>query len=174
MAHPGMPFNGMMLMPTELTLKTTKNGVRLFSSPIKEYNQLFEPQYKWTNINARQANDHLKIYNDQDRLRIKTTIHLSHATSAGISLFGQRILDYDMNNNLVNGVFYSPEDMTSMEISADIYIDRTSIEVFIDGGAYSYSMERRALKDNKEGLHFWGTNIEVKNLEVFNIKSIWN
>ncbi|ULT42208.1 hypothetical protein KRR40_00665 [Niabella defluvii] len=64
--------------------------------------------------------------------------------------------------------------MTSMEISADIYMDRTSIEVFIDGGAYSYSMERRSTNDNKEGLHFWGTNIEVKNLEVFGVQSIWN
>lgn len=173
-SHPGMPFNGMMLMPTELTLKTTKNGVRLFSNPVKEYNQLFTPENKWTGISAQQANDYLKAYNERDRLRIKTTIRLSHATSAGLNLFGQRILDYDMNNNLVNGVFYSPEDMTSMEISADIYMDRTSIEVFIDGGAYSYSMERRSIKDNKEGLHFWGTNIEVKNLEVFGVQSIWN
>ncbi len=173
-SHPGMPFNGQMLMPTELTLKTTKNGVRLFSNPVKEYNQLFTPQNKWTNMSAQQASDHLKTYNDKDRLRIKTTIRLSHATSAGLSLFGQRILDYDMNNNLVNGVFYSPEDMTSMEISADIYIDRTSIEVFIDGGAYSYSMERRNVKDNKEGLHFWGTDIEVRNLEVSGVQSIWN
>ncbi|HTG55749.1 MAG TPA: hypothetical protein VL943_05755, partial [Niabella sp.] len=173
-SHPGMPFNGMMLIPTELTLKTTKNGVRLFSNPVKEYNQLFTQENKWTGIGAQQANDHLKAYNERDGLRIKTTIRLSHATSAGLNLFGQRILDYDMNNNLVNGVFYSPEDMTSMEISADIYMDRTSIEVFIDGGAYSYSMERRSVKDNKEGLHFWGTNIEVKNLEVFGVQSIWN
>jgi len=173
-SHQDMPFNGMMLMPTELTLKTTKNGVRLFSNPVKEYNQLFTPENKWTGISAQQANDYLKAYNERDRFRIKTTIRLSHATSAGLSLFGQRILDYDMNNNLVNGVFYSPEAMTSMEISADIYMDRTSIEVFIDGGAYSYSMERRSTNDNKEGLHFWGTNIEVKNLEVFGVQSIWN
>lgn len=173
-SHQDMPFNGMMLMPTELTLKTTKNGVRLFSNPVKEYNQLFTPENKWTGISAQQANDYLKAYNERDRLRIKTTIRLSHATSAGLSLFGQRILDYDMNTNLVNGVFYSPEDMTSMEISADIYMDRTSIEVFIDGGAYSYSMERRSTNNNKEGLHFWGTNIEVKNLEVFGVQSIWN
>jgi sucrose-6-phosphate hydrolase SacC (GH32 family) len=70
-------------------------------------------------------------------------------------------------------MFYSPEDMTSMELSADIYIDRTSIEVFIDGGAYSYSMERRSHNNNKEGFHFWGNNIEVKNLEVYSVKSIW-
>jgi len=73
----------------------------------------------------------------------------------------------------VNGTFYSPADRTSMEISADIYIDRTSIEVFIDGGAFSYSMERKPHADNQEGFHFWGNNIEVKNLEVFSAQSIW-
>lgn len=78
-----------------------------------------------------------------------------------------------MNNNTINGVFYSPEEMTSMEVSADIYIDKTSIEVFIDNGAYSYAMERKHLADNKEGLHFWGNNIEVKNIEVYSVKSIW-
>lgn len=51
-----------------------------------------------------------------------------------------------------------------MELTADIYIDRTSIEVFIDGGLYSYSMERRPDMNNKEGLHFWGNRIEVKDL----------
>ena len=171
--HPGMPFNGMMLMPTELKLKTTKNGLRVFSEPIKEMEQLFKKENHWRTLTAKEANDQLKSYNTADRLRIKTTIKLSHATNAGLNLFGQRILDYDMNNNLINGVFYSPEDMTSMEVTADVYIDRTSIEVFIDGGAYSYSMERKKDDKNAEGFHFWGNNIEVKNLEVYQVKSIW-
>ena len=88
--------------------------------------------------------------------RIKTTIKLSHATDAGFNLFGQRMIGYDMNSNTLNGRFYSPQDPTSMELSADIYIDRTSIEVFIDGGLYSYSMERRPDTNNREGFHFWG------------------
>lgn len=171
--HPGMPFNGMMLLPTELKLKTTKDGVRLFSEPIKETAQLFSSVNKWTNLTAGNANQKLDVYNKSDRLRIRTTIKLSHATSAGLNLYGQRILDYDMNFNLINGVFYSPQDMTSMEISADIYIDRTSIEVFIDGGAYSYSMQRKPDRNHTEGLHFWGNNILVKDLEVFSVKSIW-
>jgi len=171
--HRGMPFNGMMLMPTELKLKTTKDGVRLFSTPVKENEQLFTSENKWTNLNAKDATEHLKAINNTNILRIKTKIKLSHATSAGLSLKGQRIFDYDMNFNLVNGVFYSPEDMTSMEISADIFIDKTSVEVFIDGGAYSYSMERKQDPKNKDGLSFFGNNIEVKELEVFSIKSIW-
>ena len=173
MSHPGMPFNGIMLMPTELTLKNTKDGVRLFNVPVKEMEKLQGTPTKWTSLTSDKANEVLKQFYDNDCLRIKTTIKLSHATDAGFNLFGQRLLEYDMNGNRVNGVFYSPEDMTSMEITADIYVDKTCVEVFIDGGAYSYSMERRGHSDNKEGYHFWGNNIEVKSLEVYPMQSIW-
>jgi fructan beta-fructosidase len=173
LSHQGMPFNGMMLLPTNLTLKTTKEGVRLFSTPIKETEQLFEKAGQWSNLKDSEANEKLKAFNTTDGLRIKATIKLSHATSAGLGLNGQNLLDYDMNANLVNGRFYSPEDMTSMEITADIYVDRTSAEIFIDNGAYSYSMQRRTGGRNNEGYKFWGNNIEVKNLEIYKVKSIW-
>jgi levanase/fructan beta-fructosidase len=172
-SHPDMPFNGMMMLPTELSLRTTKDGPRLFNVPVKETEQLFTPAQHWNSLSSDKANELMKEFYNADCLRVKTTIKLSHATDAGFNLFGQRIVGYDMNSNTINGVFYSPEDMTSMELTADIYIDKTSIEVFIDGGIYSYSMERRPDKNNKEGFHFWGNNIEVKNLEVFNVKSIW-
>jgi len=171
--QPEMPFNGMMMLPTELTLRTTKEEARLYNVPVKETEQLFTPLHQWETLTSDQANSNLKEFYSSDVLRIKTTFKLSHATSAGINLFGQKIIDYDMNSNTINGVFYSPQDRTSMELNADIYIDRTSIEVFIDGGIYSYAMERKPEKENKEGFNFWGNNIEVKNLDVYSVKSIW-
>lgn len=172
-SHPEMPFNGMMMLPTELTLQTTKDGIRLVSRPVKETETLFTPARHWNALNSDQANHHMKEFNNTDCLRIRTTIKLSHATDAGLNLYGQRIIGYDLNSNTLNGRFYSPQDPTSMELSADIYIDRTSIEVFIDGGLYSYSMERRPDPNNTEGLHFWGNRIEVKDLEIFSVASIW-
>ena len=172
-SHPGMPFNGMMMLPTELTLRTTKDGIRLVNVPVKEVESLCKPLRSWKSLSSDEANRHLKEFYDADCLRIKTTIKLSHATDAGFNLFGQRMIGYDMNSNTLNGRFYSPQDPTSMELSADIYIDRTSIEVFIDGGLYSYSMERRPDTNNREGLHFWGNRIEVKDLQVFSVESIW-
>ena len=170
-AHPGMPFNGCMLIPTSLSLKTTSEGIRLFSTPIKEFDQLQTNVYKGSNLTGEKASEALQPYNSNATLRIKATLKLSHATSAGLSLDGQNLLDYDMNGNRVNGVFYSPDDMTSMEISVDMIIDKTLIEAYIDNGAYSYSMERKAT--NQEGFRFWGNNIEVKNLEIYTLKSIW-
>lgn len=173
-SHPGMPFNGTMLLPTVLSLRTTKDGIRLFSEPIKELEALQIAKGQWKDLSAEKAGELLQPYNHTGSLRIRTTLSLSHATNAGLSLYGQNLLDYDMNFNKVNGVFYSPEDMTSMEISVDIILDRTSVEVFVDGGAYSYSMERRADSNNKDGFRFWGNNIQVKNLEVYELQSIWN
>ncbi|UCS93105.1 glycoside hydrolase family 32 protein [Echinicola marina] len=171
--HPEMPFKGMMMLPTELSLKETKDGPRLFNLPVKETEQLFTPIQHWETLSAEKANEALKPLSESGEVRIKTTIKLSHATSAGLNLFGQNILNYDLNFNKINGVFYSPNDPTSMEISADIYIDRSSIEVFVDGGALTLIMPRRPDTNNNEGFHFWGNNIEIKNLEVFEAKSIW-
>ncbi len=171
--HSGMPFNGMMLLPAELTLHTTKDGIRMFSYPVKEVDMLHAEESAWKSLTAENANNNLRCFDDSDGLHIRTTIKLSHTTNAGLNLFGQRILDYDMNFNLANGVFYSPEDMTSMEITADIYIDRTSVEVFIDHGAYAYSMERKPRPGNRDGLRFWGNNIEINNLQVYRMNSIW-
>ena len=78
----------------------------------------------------------------------------------------------DSNFNNINGQFYSPENPTSMDLTLDVYIDRTSVEVFVDEGLYSYSLERR-LSDNQEGLRFWGTNLTVSDLKVDAIDSIW-
>jgi fructan beta-fructosidase len=172
-SHPGMAFNGMMLLPTTLSLKTTKDGVRMLSIPVKETDKLFEKAGQWNHLKQNEATIKLNSYKDADRLLIKTRIKLSHATSAGLDLFGQHLLNYDMNANLINDTFYSPQDMTSMELSADIYIDRTSIEVFIDNGAYSFSMQRKVHPDNNEGFKFWGNQIDIKNLEIYTVRSIW-
>jgi len=171
--QPGMPFNQMMLLPTELTLRTTKEGIRLFNVPVKEIDELQEKEYAWKGLEAEMASDVLQEFNNAVGIRVKATIKLSQSNVAGLSLYGQTLLGYDMNFNLINGSFYSPEDPTSLEISADIILDKTSAEVFIDGGAFSYSMERKADLKNKEGFKFFGNILEVKSLKVYPMKSIW-
>lgn len=173
LSHPGMPFNGMMLLPTELKLRTTRDGIRLTSQPVAEVQQLLHNRYDSKGVQkAEDANKAMAMFSPVDCLHLKATLHLNHRTSAGLSLNGQNIVDYDSNFNNINGQFYSPEDPTSMDLTLDVYIDRTSVEVFVDEGLYSYSLERR-LSDNQEGLRFWGTNLTVSNLRVDSIDGIW-
>lgn len=173
LGHPDMPFNGIMLMPTELQLRTTKDGVRLVSNPVKEIQNIFTPAASWTNLTQDQANEALEPYSDADCLRLRITFHLSHATDAALSLAGQRLVDYDLNGTTLNGWHYSPQDPTSMELTTDIYIDRTSVEVFADGGLFSYSLSRSLPEGPREGFRFHGNRVTIKNLEVFTASSIW-
>ena len=171
-AHPGMPFNGMMLLPTELTLKTTCDGIRMVSQPISEVKSLFQNVLTCTDVlGAAAANQTLASLEQKDCLHMSFTLHLSHRTSAGLSLSGRNILDYDSNYNTINGQFYSSQDPTSMDLAADVYIDRTCVEVFIDNGLYSYSMEWHDRKP--DGFRFWGTNLTVSGLKVDFVRSIW-
>jgi len=172
-SHPGMPFNGMMLLPTELTLRTTRDGVRLCSQPVHEIQSLLKRQFTATKtLNEKAANEVLASYASADGLHLHAVLHLSYSTSAGLKLNGQNIVEYDLNHNTLNGRFFAPQTLTSMDLQMDIYIDRTSVEVFVEDGLYSYSLQRQ-LNDNQEGLRFWGTEITVSDLQLDFVESIW-
>jgi sucrose-6-phosphate hydrolase SacC (GH32 family) len=171
--HPGMPFNGMMLLPTELTLRTTPDGPRLFSQPVREVQNLLHRQFSSdSDLTEQQANEHLRTLPTDAGLHLRARLSLSYATSAGLRLNGQNIVDYDTNQNTLNGQFFSPLTPGSLDLDLEVYIDRTSVEVFVDGGLYSYSFERH-LSDNHDGLQFWGRETTVHNLQVDTVDCIW-
>jgi fructan beta-fructosidase len=169
--HPSLPVNGCMTIPTELSLRTTKDGIRLFSQPIRELETLELPGGEWKDLSAEEANKALKEYAGVDVARIQFNIQLFLATSAGFSYQGQNLVDYDMVSNRVNGTFYSPEDMTSMDLTVDMIVDKYAVDIFIDGGAYAHYMQRDP--KNADGYQFWGNNIMVKSLRITPLKSIW-
>ena len=184
--HRGMPFRGQMLLPTELTLRSTKDGVRLVSKPIKEVETLLSPLYNSeSGLKKQEANVALNKALPQrgsgegaNCLHLRATLNLTYATSAGLKFDGQTLVDYDLNRNTLNGQFYSPQDPTSLSLTMDIYIDCTSIEVFIDDGLYSYSMERRraigaAQKTIPKGFEFWGSDISVSDIRLDAVESCW-
>lgn len=171
--HSDMPFKHQMLLPTELTLRTTKEGIRMFNTPVTEVNLLHDKEFAFDGTDADKASEFLQQFNDAGILRIKLAMKLKESTDAWLNQFGQTLIKYDMNYNQINGLLYTPEDRTSMEISADIIIDKTSVEVFVDGGAFSYAFERKPVKDDKTGFKF-SKNMEIKSLKVYSLKSIWN
>ena len=190
--HRGMPFRGQMLLPTELTLRTTKDGIRLVSKPIKEVASLLKPFSLPQPLQKRgDSSFSLSIPPSFGGdgggcgLHLHATLNLTYATSAGLRFDGQNIIDYDLNRNTLNGQFYSPQDPTSLSLTMDVYIDRTSIEVFIDDGLYSFSMERNHSREGEKSkasplggglegsFEFWGSDINVTDIQLDSVESIW-
>ena len=120
----------------------------------------------------------MQRYQKHDGVHLRAILNLTYATSAGLKFDGQTLVDYDLNRNTLNGQFYSPQDPTSLSLTMDIYIDRTSVEVFIDDGLYSYSMERRRAISTPQrpvtrGFEFWGADINVSNIQLDSVESCW-
>lgn len=167
------PFNGLMLLPQEQVLvRTHFGGWQLLSRPARETESIFTLAEQGENLTADQANALLSRHNS-DLLRIRFTIELTYAIDAGLSYNGQRLVDYDMNSNRLNGQFYAPDVPGSMLLTADVYVDRSVVEVYADGGRMSDSFSLKSPATNTDGYRIFGKDVKVKKLEVFNASSIW-
>lgn len=175
---PGMPFKQTFTFPQESALKTTRNGLRLFMNPIKEIENLYEKTFSIENEYISEAlNKKLEEEIHSDLLHIKATFKVENSTSFGLNINGYNI-DYQVPTNKLNDVFVP---LKNREIDLEIIVDKTIIEVYINGGLYywfannitddsdSFKIE---LTRSKDGLNLDSKTL-VKRLEIHELKSIW-
>ena len=185
--EPNPPFNGLMSFPTELTLRTTANGIRMFNEPVKEIGLLPTKSRKWEDLTMEEANEALgKI--DADLLHIKCEIENENAIAYSL-VFDEDVLYYTLKPN----VFYYNEEVEDAESFVFKYlpelgsntmyyeciVDRTSLEVFVDHGRFTMVLPRKLNPENT-GLRIDAgdggqtiNDIRINKLEVYEMKSIW-
>lgn len=175
-SFPDMSFNGCMLLPQTQEIKETSQGPRLYSYPIPETEQLFSKVLDRTDLSQQEANTLLKPFDGNDVLRIKATLHLTYATDASLRYRGQKLFDYDLNGNRLQGEFYYPlspnnqQPTATTDITLDLYVDRAIVEGYVDDGAFSYSFQRDVKRSDAEGYAFHGNQLQIKHLEVYTLK----
>lgn len=171
--QPEMPFKGQMSIPMELSLRRVRNSVRLFARPVKELSSLETAKViDVSDISLEEASRLLDAYSRSDALRVSITFQYSQCTSFGMDLCGQYLLDCDLNSNIVNGHFYSLCDYSSRKVSVEMYLDKTTVEVFIDDGGLSYCIERRPRESSSEGFRFWENHpVTISSLKVYTMHS---
>lgn len=171
----GMPFTGQMLLPTELKLVYTSEGIRLKCVPVCEVKSLLQPILSVKNMTVDEVNRLIaEKVDDTDCLCVKARFTMSHPTNAGLMLDGVKVLDYDLNFNRINGMPYFPQETGGLSLEFEMYIDRMSVETFYDGGLYVDISERMYSNDNC-GLAFWSLEpMTVESLDVYKVDGIWN
>ena len=168
--QPGMPFNQMMLFPCELTLRTTREGVRLFCVPVREISDLHDKKYAWRNVTGDEINNELRDIH-ADLLHLSMDVEIEHGLGLDISYKGSPVLNYDGNFNRFNGAPYICDEPGSLRFTIELLIDRTSVEVYIGGGKLFIS---EGLKggNSSDGLKIDGS-VRIHSCELFELKSIW-
>ena len=160
--HPGMPFTQMMLFPTEFTLKTTPNGIRLFANPVKEVAQLHEKSYEWKSATTKAVNQELEKIKPGP-IHVKLNFTLDEGNSLRLCYQGNEFLNL------------SPEDLQTGENILEILIDKTVAEIFVNNGI-RYIVKSLKKARNNDGLWFNSEKYGpfINHMEVFEMKSIWD
>ena len=171
---PDMPFNQMILFPVTLTLRTTPEGLRMYAEPVREIENLHKNEKKLKNAklsSARKLMSELKC----ELYRIKASLKPEGAAEVGFSIRGIEVV-YDVKNkSLKCGDQSAPMEAIDGQISLELLVDRTTIEIFGNDGQI-YMPIKMNLTDKAKSYDILSKqgNCKVESLEIYELKSVWN
>ena len=166
----GMPFNQMITFPTELSLKTHREGVRMHVNPIKEISTLYKKSYKYGSF----VFDKELLINDfqSKLLHIELDMKTLSTIIFSVTVNGYKFT-YDGNFSKLNDAFIPLIDAEKLKL--EFIIDVNSIEVYINDGLYVMMIPYDSSDKQPEVLFSptIGKTTIVENLEVHELESIW-
>ncbi|MCP4311521.1 MAG: DUF4980 domain-containing protein [Bacteroidetes bacterium] len=170
--HPGMRFSQMICFPTEISLRTTQEGVRVFHNPIGEVESLHKRSWEWKNLGQDEANRRLKEITP-GFLHVRASIELERDLGFHISFRGNKILNFNGYKGTLNDHPHHTVKPGVYEFDIELLIDATSMEAFIDGGRIYITDQVQPPLDESGILFNSRGKLLVKSLEVSEMNSIW-
>ena len=170
---PGMPFNQMMGLPVELTLRSTEEGPRLFVNPVREYASL---RSRTHNISPQTlepgANPLASVKGEL--LDIVADLSPGAAKQIEFDLRGVKVT-YDVDKQELACLDKKgPLKPTAGRIRLRLMVDRASVDIFGNDGRLYMPMGVIVPEDNFSlGLHAKGGSARINSLQVYNLNSAW-
>ncbi|MCK5208356.1 MAG: GH32 C-terminal domain-containing protein [Cyclobacteriaceae bacterium] len=165
----GMPFNQMMAFPTEMTLKTTKQGPRLHVNPIPEISTLYATSNTYEDLifGEEIIDDEIKKV-ETPLLHIKVVLEPINEHSIKMFVNGYKF-EYSVNYNKLNDIFIPLEDN---KLHLELIVDRNSIEIFTNEGQHVNCIQYDSTNEKPE-VRFSGRNkTRIEHLEIHELNSI--
>jgi levanase/fructan beta-fructosidase len=168
--------------PASIQLFETKNEPEIRIEPLKIIKSLSAKSYQWTNekIYPGLSNSNILRRLKGEEMYIKGEIENINSNAFGLLLRNTRekkgmefsVLKKQNILNLNNThIEYNPENAL---FEFEILIDRSSIEVYIDGGKFVYST---SAEFGEKALYYEiftsGGEIMIRNLEIHKLQSAW-
>lgn len=170
---PNMPFNQMMYFPTELNLRTTADGVRLFSTPIAEITNNVAVSYVWTNLTLSPGNNPLSGVRGT-LFDVKAQFAVGTAQAVTFTFQGVTVT-YNAATQQIscNGVSSSLVPVSGV-VQLEIIVDRKTIEIFGNNGQLYLPLPAdNAVSTSLLSVGCTGGNATFNSLIVNKLKSIW-
>ena len=170
---PGMPFNQMMTFPCQLTLRTTPEGIRLFSQPVREIEGLRRQRHHWTGITLRGGGNPLSGIAGEC-FEVRAQFGVGDAAQFGLAVRGIPVV-YDVGKETLSCQGRTaPLKPIDGKIRLQLLVDRVSIEIFGNDGRIALPVGM-VPDEGAEPLAAWaeGGEVEIDSLEAYELGSAW-
>jgi fructan beta-fructosidase len=170
---PGMPFEHQMNFPTEVTLRTTEEGIMMYRLPVKEIQILHDKGKKWSNVTLNPGENIFSGISGE-LFDIRTEIEPGNALSFDITIRGEKV-HYSIGDKTISSLGRSaPLSLENGRIKLQILVDRTSLEVFCNNGRIVLTSCFLPPDENKNlEISAQGNPLTIVSAEVYSLKSIW-
>jgi fructan beta-fructosidase len=170
--YPGMPFNQQLTFPTELTLRTFPEGVRLCTLPIREIDRLHGRHFSWKG--KLQPGSNPLQASQGELFDIRLTIEPAQAAEAGIIVRGVPIRYNATAGTLTCLEKSAPVALNGGILTLQVLVDRASIEIFAAEGRVNMAFCFLPPEENKSlAVYAAGGEANIRALDVWDLKSIY-
>lgn len=182
---PTQPWRSAMTIPRELILISTKAGIRIKQYPVREFEKLKSNQITMNTKIGLNESTEKEIY---DQTEINITFETKKIFTVDL---GEAVISYDSSKNKVsvertaeNVHDFNPSFLAKDELillkggqvhSFRILVDRSSLEIFINGGEESLTYLLFPTDEIKKlKLSSIGCETIIHALDIHQIEGIWN
>ena len=172
--HMQMPFNQQMTLPSELTLHSTEAGPRIHMNPVREIGILRTKTYKWENIVLNKTNNPLTAL-DGELYEIEVELSPGRESQTIFSLRDVKVIYDAAKEKITCNEIHSRLKPENGVVRLRIFVDRTSVEVYANGGVAYLPLVYMMSPENKNySATTTGGEVKVKTLHVHELSSIWS
>ncbi|MEZ4884307.1 MAG: GH32 C-terminal domain-containing protein [Chitinophagales bacterium] len=194
---PTSPWRGSMSLPRAIKLKQLTQGLRVVQEPVESLQNLRKTHFSFGEKQSVEAANQFIIDNSikGTSYEMKVTFSPNNTKSVGLSIRAnilyETIIGYDAVKNQVfvdrsqssqtnfegnfREVFNAPLENTSLDITLHIFVDRSSVEVFVNEGERVITA-RIFPSLAADGLSFFqegASDATVSSFDFWNLASIW-
>jgi fructan beta-fructosidase len=170
---PGMPFNQQMVVPVELSLRTTDDGPRLFAEPVRELSGLSGKERTCSNVELVPGQNPLADVHGE-LLRIVADVEPGQAESFGFVVRGVPVRYDAARKQLICKGTAAPLNLVDGRVRIEILADRGSVEVFGNSGRVALSVGGvLPANDLSIRAEASGSGAKLRSLKITELKSAW-